>query len=67
MMSLEEMLTSAEAICSPYSMTCSSGFFIPAHQNAGVTFFIAVAANSELQLNKDTSKMTDKKNFFMVT
>ena len=66
-MSLEEMLTSAETICSPYSMTCSSGFFIPAHQNAGATFFMAVAANSELQLNKDTSKMTDKKNFFMVT
>lgn len=63
-MSLDEMLTSAEAICSPYNRICSCGFFIPAHQNAGATFLIVVAANSELQFNNDTSKITDKKKLF---
>ena len=42
-MSLEEMLTSLEEILSPYSRTCSSGFFISAYQKAGATFLIMAA------------------------
>ena len=38
-----DTLTSDKAKFSPYNKIWSSGFFIPAHQKEGATFFISIA------------------------
>ena len=62
-----ERLTSADDMRSPYNSICNSGFFIPAHQKVGATFFIVLAANTWWRPGNNNSKIMNNKFLFMVT